>query len=423
MSKLSQPEGWLTQKSGSWIANVNVVTINAETGEKSRRHVSKVVGRISDTTKAQARMLRDKFVIDTVGRLNGIRPDADITLSDFVKYVYIPEKSARWDVATDETTNYAIDHYIVSKLGNIRLGDFSATQLQLFLNDFKDMGFAASTVSHIRANLKAIFRLAFKRKYIAEDTSADIYCPKIAKRPKPVLDRDQLNALFRAISDPMDRCLIALETCGGLRSSELFGLVWRAINMKTKTLRVCSIAYKRVLYMNHAKTDESQSEIPIPDKVWTYLDAWAKLCQDTSADALVFPSVLKRGKRKGEVVPWDSYKYMKERIKPIALELGLSSHDICCQVFRRSMCTDLQNYGSLKDVQMLARHASENTTLGIYIQPISDNIRDVSNARSSEILAPLKSGAADAMKSPLRNTRQGQSEDLSKEEDEYDIWI
>lgn len=423
MSKLSQPSGWITRKNGSWIAHVNLVTVNSETGEKSRRHVSKVIGRVSDTTKAQARMLKNKFVIETVGCGNGLRPDSRTTLSEFVKGVFIPERSANWRKASKDTTTHVIEHYILNELGDVPLSEFTTTRLQLFLNGLKNRGFCSSLVARIRTLLRAIFRLALDRKFILENVAANTFLPKIGQRAKRTLSRDELKLLLENLDDPMDRCLFALAVCAGLRSSEVFGLVWRAIKRDTRSLQICSIAYEQELYLDQTKTKGSGENFAIPDGVWKDIETWESLCPDTSPDSLVFPYVLSRGKRKGQAVPWDAYHYMVTRIKPVAISLGISGADISCQVFRRTYCTDLQKYGSLKDVQMLARHSSATTTLGIYIQPIDETARNATNARWDGILAPAKLKGVDAGKDSVGQVHKSQRIDTGEEEDEYDMWV
>jgi integrase len=58
------------------------------------------------------------------------------------------------------------------------------------------------------------------------------------------------------------------------------------------------------------------------------------------------------------------------RIRPIAKKLGIPDRLITFQVMRRTLGTDLQKHGSLKDAQGPLRHASIKTTDDVYVQMI-----------------------------------------------------
>ena len=93
-----------------------------------------------------------------------------------------------------------------------------------------------------------------------------------------------------------------------------------------------------------------------------------------------------RGKRKGEIVPHDSKNFLRARIRPIAERLGIPGRLITFQVMRRTMGTDMQHHGTLKDTQGALRHASINTTGNVYVQIIDESVFRAVNSRTNTVL-------------------------------------
>ena len=64
--------------------------------------------------------------------------------------------------------------------------------------------------------------------------------------------------------------------------------------------------------------------------------------------------------------------FLTWRIRPIAQKLGIPDRLVTFQVMRRTLGTDLQSHGTLKDAQGLLRHASIQTTGNVYMQTIEN---------------------------------------------------
>ena len=153
-------------------------------------------------------------------------------------------------------------------------------------------------------------------------------------------------------------------------------------------------AFEGKLYAGRLKTKQSKAAIPVPQLVRPVLENWRRQCADSSPDALMFPT-FGRGKRKGQAVPRWGKNFLAGRIRPIARKLGIPNRLITFQVMRRTLGTDMQNYGSLKDTQSMLRHASIKTTGDIYVQTIDQNVLQAVNSRTAGVLkgwkAPVQS--------------------------------
>jgi hypothetical protein len=62
---------------------------------------------------------------------------------------------------------------------------------------------------------------------------------------------------------------------------------------------------------------------------------------------------------------------------------------------RRTLGTNLQPHGTLKDAQGALRHASIRTTGDVYVQTIETNVLNAMNSRTLEILADWKPAIPD----------------------------
>ena len=69
-------------------------------------------------------------------------------------------------------------------------------------------------------------------------------------------------------------------------------------------------------------------------------------------------------------------------------------HLVTFQVMRRTMGTDMQHHGTLKDTQGALRHASIKTTGDVYVQVRDESVARAVSSRTAAILAagqlPLK---------------------------------
>jgi integrase len=172
-----------------------------------------------------------------------------------------------------------------------------------------------------------------------------------------------------------------MQSAGGCRRT------WpRAVDfMRTKQAERDSTAYEGELYRGHVKTGASRSAVPIPDDIIPIVEAWRRICPDSSLEALMFPT-FGRKERGGQKVPRRAKNFLKWRIYPIADRLKIPRKVVTFQVMRRTLGTDLQKHGTMKDAQGALRHASIRTTADVYVQEIPESVRTAINSRTRAIL-------------------------------------
>jgi hypothetical protein len=110
------------------------------------------------------------------------------------------------------------------------------------------------------------------------------------------------------------------------------------------------------------------------------------------------------GERKGHAVPRWGKNFLRWRIRPIARKLGIPEHLVTFQVMRRTLGTDLQRHGTLKDAQGALRHASIQTTGNVYVQTIEASVLNAMNSRTTEILSTKKPAIQSKAKAMLEES-------------------
>jgi integrase len=144
-------------------------------------------------------------------------------------------------------------------------------------------------------------------------------------------------------------------------------------------------AYEGQFYQGRLKSKASRAPIPVPEPVRPVIEAWRRLCRDSSPETLMFPT-FGRGERKGEAVPREAKNFLAWRIRPIARKLGIPDRLVTFQVMRRSLGTHLQDHGTLKDTQGALRHASITTTGNVYVQVVEESVMRAVNSHATAVL-------------------------------------
>ena len=86
-------------------------------------------------------------------------------------------------------------------------------------------------------------------------------------------------------------------------------------------------------------------------------------------------------------MPRHGKNFLKWRIYPITDKLEIPRKLVTFQVMRRTLGTDLQEHGTMKDAQTALRHASIKTTAEVYMQPIPASVAAALNSRTRAVLA------------------------------------
>ncbi len=352
-----------------------------------------VLGLKSELRKGEAEEKLNQIILRENGKEPGMAiaiPMADdsVTFDWFVTEKYLPMRRSKWRVATRYKTEFEINTYLVKPLKGVPLRNLGLFELQMLVNNLAER-YSKSIVKHAFANIRSIMKMARKLKYIVDNPGQDIEMPETRPVQKPKLRPEQIGKIIDNITDPHDLCLMCIGLFCATRTSETFGLQWKSY--MGDQLMIQSTAFEGKLYET-VKTEASNNLVPIPDLIRSVIERWRRVAKDTSPEALMFPT-FGRGSRTGTSVPRHAKNFLKWRIHPITDKLGIPRKLVTFQVMRRTLGTDLQRHGTLKDIQAALRHASIKTTGDEYVEPIAASVRAAVNSRTASVLAKSKMGS------------------------------
>jgi len=360
------------------------VYFNGRDGEEVERTRKVVLGPKSELRKWEAEEKLQRIIREENGK-DGATPapkaDDSVTFGWFVTEKYLPMYRGRWRLPTKKKTEFEINKYLVEKFSKSPLRDLGMFELQVHLNKLAE-GYSDSIVRHAFTNTRSILHLACKLKFIQDDPAEDLKMPQTKEVERPTMTAEQIVQLIDSIEDVHDLCLMSIALFCATRTSETFGLIWKSY--AGNKLVPLGTAYEGHLYPGQLKTEESRNAVPIPKDVLPIIEAWRRVCPDPSPEALMFPTFGRRH-RKRQAVPRQAKNFMKSRIHPIADRLGIPRSLVTFQVMRRTLGTDMQDHGTMKDTQQILRHASIRQTADVYMQEIQASVRAAINSRTRAI--------------------------------------
>jgi integrase len=382
MARPRHQSGWIRERGNTVFGNFWRYVVEPASGERKKRQVSIPLGQVGKMKKWEAKEKLQSLIAEDLGlQQSAERPDPRTTFAWFVRHRYLPMREGRWHQATKEKTSYEIERYLVEYFGDCSIEEVTQFELQIHLNRLaKD--FSDSIVRHAFSNIKVIFRTARKMKFLVEDPAEDLFMPDTRVVEKPKIEPRMILDLIETIPHPRDRALLAVGCFCGPRTSESFGLTWKSYSVDH--LIVYDTAYEGELYVGKVKTEDSRARIPIPQRVRPYIEAWRKVCPDTSPEALMF-AAQGHMQNKGKAVPFRAKNFFKWKVWPTADRLGIPRKLCTFQVFRRTLGTDLQKHGTMKDAQAILRHKHIKTTAEVYMDQIPDSVRKAIDARTQAI--------------------------------------
>ena len=392
MPRPRHQRGWLTKEGGYYYGNYRRYVSVPESGRQKKKHVVVVLGPISRLKKWEARQKLEAQIAEDLGlrQIQQSRPDPETSFGWFVQNRYLPLREGRWHQATKEKTAFEINRYWVEYFKDRPLGKITQFELQVHLNNLAKE-FSDSIVRHAFSNVRTILKTARKMKFIVEDPAEDLLVPDTKTVKKPKTQPELILKLIDAMPHPRDRALLAVGCFCGPRTSEDLGLTWKSYAFDH--FIVYDTAYQGQLYEGKVKTEDSRARIPIPRRIRPYIEAWRQVCPDTSPDALMFPT---KGhlRNKGKMVPFRAKNFFKWKVWPIADRLGIDRKLCTFQVLRRTLGTDLQKHGTMKDAQTILRHKQIKTTAEVYMDHIPESVRKAIDSRTDAVFAKFSKKAS-----------------------------
>jgi integrase len=367
----SHQAGWVSLRGKRWFGYFRQTVLDPETNEERVRKVCVKLALKSKMTKSEARdALRMEVNKQTGQNLAGSRvlKDSSTTFGWFVRNRYFPLREGDWRPETAKVKKIQIEQDLLAKFEVYPLDSIDKFMLQTHLNNLAER-MSQDRVKQARSYLKSIFGEIVDQDFLVKDPTRKLKTPRnLRPKDKRVLTWEQLWLALEQ-TNRRDRLLLMLDMTEALRPSELFALRWRSFD-DVDTLSISETVYKGTI-RPFGKTEGSLTDVHLPPglaeelRLWKQETAKAPPNGVVSLDAFIFPN-----SRGGFM---DTGNYRNRVLNPLAEKLGLPKLNF--QVMRRTMATQAQSMGSVKDIQAHLRHAKADTTANEYMQELPESVK------------------------------------------------
>ena len=264
--------------------------------------------------------------------------------------------------------NAWLDNHILPKWGSSPIPFLQARPVELWLQSLR---VSPKSRSHIRGMLSILWDYAMWRGDVPTQRNPMELVTirgvnKRVRKPRS-LTAQQFHALLDALDDDVClRTMLLLAVSFGLRISEVLGLKWKDVDWLGKTLRIERAVVKQIV--DDVKTSCSARSMVIADELLVTLKQWKQTTQFSSSDDWIFASPVKLGRQ-----PL-GYTHIWEALDHAAKKAGMGH--VSSHTFRHTYRTWLDSVGTPVGVQQkLMRHSDIRTTMNIYGDAVTDDIR------------------------------------------------
>ncbi len=368
----SHQAGWVLLRGKRWYGYFRKRIINPISNEEEAKLVCVPLDLKTKMTKSQARdALRTEILKSTGQSLAGSRvlKDSSTTFGWFVRNRYFPLREGDWRPESAKVKKIQIERDLLAKFEEYPLDSMDRFMLQTHVNDLAER-MSQDRVKQARSYLKSIFDEAIEQEFLTKDPTRKLKTPKnLRPKDKQVLTWEQL-WLALAKSTRRDRLLLMMDMTEALRPSELFALRWRSFD-NLDTLSITETVYKGKI-RPYGKTDGSLTDVHLPAGLAEELRLWKQDNANLSPSKVVPTAFIFPNTRGGFM---DTGNYRNRVLNPLAEKLGLPKLNF--QVMRRTMATQAQSMGSVKDIQAHLRHAKADITANEYMQELPESVKQM----------------------------------------------
>ena len=270
----------------------------------------------------------------------------------------------------------------------------AATVMQLKDFMLKQIWYSQSTINKLHQMLKATFKEAMKRKIITENPMDDVKKPRSRKKKEKVraLTVDEQKRFLEIAKRSHNYYQYALILETGLRTGELIGLTWDAVDLENRTLTINkTLEYRhkdKYWRAGPPKTTHSYRTIPLTNRATEILKA-VKAMRPKQKKSVLLDQPLEyldrsSGRKKKLVmrdlvfINWRTGEPAKNssydtHLYKLCEEAGIEP--FCMHALRHTYATRAIESGMPpKVLQKLMGHASIKTTMDTYVHVTDESL-------------------------------------------------
>lgn len=302
------------------------------------------------------------------------------TLKQYCEAVYMPDLTVHCSENTRASYQSNLNNWIYPALGDLKLPEITAPQIEALFSSMQKEKKAHSTVLKVYTVLNGVFKKAYKGKGAAENPMLIVDRPRPRKgevrkkQPEAYTAKEILYIRECLENEPLEwRALIYFMSDSGLRRGECCALQWKNIDFKTGTVRICgSLNYtpNKGVYMDTTKAD----------KIWTIdIDPYVvELLRQVKLEQMrqgrVSAYVFTKKGSTDPIHPQSPTKYLKK------MEAKYGIHHLHPHKLRHSFASiAITNGADVASVSEKLGHSDPAVTLRMYTHASQESIKRASN--------------------------------------------
>lgn len=210
---------------------------------------------------------------------------SSITIKELLSE-WIEQKKATIKIQTYEVYEILINKHVLPRLGDCKLSNLKANQLQLFSNQLFQEGYSPETIKKIFNIIRNLLDYAEKMELISTNVSKKVQLPSIAnfKESSVWNDEEMLRFLDTAKTN---RYFIVfhLALMTGLRQGEILGLRWKDVNFKKGILTITqTLSHDGKKILQGAKSKSSIRSVCLHEDTITLLEQHKDIMKQETMD-------------------------------------------------------------------------------------------------------------------------------------------
>lgn len=321
-------------------------------------------------------------------------PDSvSITVAEAAKIWLDTRRAAEREPTTIAAYDQHVRLHIVPICGARKLSQLTAPEVKRLLDHWLST-LSRSMAQRVLRSFKAILNEAQVRGLVAQNVALAVR-PHTKTRERGKIEvptKQELRAILKLAdghTDLLGRAAIELLVFTGIRASELRGLSWSTIDLRSGKLRVEQRADAHAS-LGAPKSKAAHRTIPLPTRVIAKLKQWKLACRPTK-EGLAFPGI------KGRAI--SHRMLMLRHVGPIMVEAGVTRFmkadgfnasdklmpKYGFHAFRHAAASLWIERGlDAKRIQKLMGHSSIQMTFDTYGHLFDEHLRNASDASAIE---------------------------------------
>lgn len=171
-----------------------------------------------------------------------------------------------------------VNVHIKPEIGSVPLGKLTAQHVQMCYHRRRQAGRSGRTVRLVHAVLHKALDQAVKWQLLARNLADAVEPPRVEHKEMSTLSPDQFIQFLRTAREDRLHALYTLAVTVGMRLSELLGLRWSSVDLKTSTIAITETWNKVGGRMQRGtpKTKASRRAVTIPEVAVASLKRWKR---------------------------------------------------------------------------------------------------------------------------------------------------